>query len=405
MLRRINVGDDARWSPPGLRHQSTMIVSAGQTQTSSSTPASVCGDRVTRLKKQPFRNGSTFPATRGSFSSWASAFLYLVALHNAVSTTFKCAFTLMPMNVLDAVSVACRTFFAALTSHLYCRSYPDIVRFLSRDRKLDPGLHQELEESAAMRRKRLARLRTCWPLTASPLAVHQCVWLHRYGPLVYFRSQLYNLDPVALRMRPSVVAFSALVDFTAFNVAVLVPAFCMAHYVTMCDLLVLKGSRFRRLLKRATASPGGDGIKASTVRKLQTSYAALSRMRYVDTVLNIVVSVRSVQHTLAHFNAYSASGAYVHAAYLAAAFLLVSLSAANLVAQRRHLLHDMCRLVCAIGTAEDDELCNQVMLLQEDVANGQLAFTGWDCFDIDRPLILSVMGAVITYSVVLRQLT
>ncbi|KAH8032638.1 hypothetical protein HPB51_026091 [Rhipicephalus microplus] len=392
-----------------------MIVSAGQTQTSSSTPASVCGDRVTRLKS----NRSERKHVSGNkrfVLKLGVCFLYLVALHNAVSTTFKCAFTLMPMNVLDAVSVACRTFFAALTSHLYCRSYPDIVRFLSRDRKLDPGLHQELEESPAVRRKRWLAYGLVGAYGVA-LAVHQCVWLHRYGPLVYFRSQLYNLDPVALRMRPSVVAFSALVDFTAFNVAVLVPAFCMAHYVTMCDLLVLKVRRL--VLLKSYCVSGGDGIKASTVRKLQTSYAALKdavqfvdkNLRaavfiwYVDTVLNIVVSVRSVQHTLAHFNAYSASGAYVHAAYLAAAFLLVSLSAANLVAQRRHLLHDMCRLVCAIGTAEDDELCNQVMLLQEDVANGQLAFTGWDCFDIDRPLILSVMGAVITYSVVLRQLT
>ncbi|KAH6922399.1 hypothetical protein HPB50_013512 [Hyalomma asiaticum] len=217
------------------------------------------------------------------------------------------------------------------------------------------------------------------------MVVHQCVWLARYGPLVYFRSQLYNLDPVALRMRPSVVAFAAIVDFTAFNVAVLVPAFCMAHYVGICDLIVLK------LTSPAAPRP---------------SFTSAATRRYVDTVLNIVVGVRSVQHTLAHFNAYSASGAYVHAAYLSAAFLIVSLSAANLVAQRRHLLHDMCRLVCAVGTtAEDDELCNQVMLLQEDVANGQLAFTGWDCFDIDRPLILSVMGAVITYSVVLQQLT
>ncbi|KAL1420468.1 hypothetical protein MTO96_024291 [Rhipicephalus appendiculatus] len=373
-----------------------MVVSSGQTQTPSSSPASPCGDRVTRLRSN--RSGQKHVSSNKRFVlKLGVCFLYLVALQNAVSTTFKCAFTRIPMNVLDAVSVACRTFFAALTSHLYCRSYPDIVRFLSRDRKLDPGLYQELKESTAMRRKRWL----AYGLVAAygvAMAVHQCAWLYRYGPLVYFRSQLYNLDPVALRMRPSVVAFAALVDFTAFNVAVLVPAFCMAHYVTVCDLIVLKGSRFRSLLKGYCIS-GGDGIKVSTVRKLQSSYAALKdavqfvdkNLRaavfiwYVDTVLNIVVSVRSVQHTLAHFNAYSASGAYVHA--------------------RRHLLHDMCRLVCAIGTAEDDELCNQVMLLQEDVANGQLAFTGWDCFDIDRPLILSVMGAVITYSVVLQQLT
>ncbi|KAH7976245.1 hypothetical protein HPB52_010321 [Rhipicephalus sanguineus] len=348
-----------------------MIVSSCQTQTPSSTPASPCGDRVTRLRSNRSERKHV-SSNKSLVLKLGVCFLYLVALQNAVSTTFKCAFTRIPMNVLDAVSVACRTLFAALTSHLYCRSYPDIVRFLSRDRKLDPGLYQELKDSIVMRRKRwLAHgLAVAYGVA---MAVHQCAWLYRYGPLVYFRSQLYNLDPVALRMRPSVVAFAAIVDFTAFNVAVLVPAFCMAHYVTVCDLIVLKGSRFRGLLKGYCIS-GGDGIKVSTVRKLQASYASLKdavqfvdkNLRaavfiwYVDTVLNIVVSVRSVQHTLAHFNAYSAAGAYVHAAYLAAAFLLVSLSAANLVAQRRHLLHDMCRLVCAIGTAEDDELCNQV---------------------------------------------
>nr|XP_054924346.1 uncharacterized protein LOC126527472 isoform X1 [Dermacentor andersoni] len=125
---------------------------------------------------------------------------------------------------------------------------------------------------------------------------------------------------------------------------------------------------------QAYCASGCDGLKVSTVRKLQGSYAALWEAAqymdkklcaalfcwYVDTVLNIVVSVRAVYHTLSHYNAYSASGAYVHAAYLAVAFLLVSLSAANLVAQRRHLLQDMCRLVCTVGGAEDDELCNQV---------------------------------------------
>ncbi|XP_077496495.1 uncharacterized protein LOC144107377 [Amblyomma americanum] len=178
-----------------------------------------------------------------------------------------------------------------------------------------------------------------------------------------------------------------------------------------------QGDRFRSMLQ-ASCAVGSDGLKPSNVRKLHASYVALwdavqyvdKRLRsaiffwYVDTVLNIVVSVRAVQHTLAHFNPYAASGAYVHAAYLVLAFLLVSLSAASLVAQRRHLLRDLCRLVCAVD-AEDDDLCNQVMLLQEDIANGQMAFTGWNCFDIDRPFVLTVMGAVITYSVVLQQLT
>ncbi|XP_070397550.1 uncharacterized protein [Dermacentor albipictus] len=404
MLRRIKVGDDAFWSPP------ISII------TPPPASASSCCDRPTRLRSK--RSGQAHVSREKSLVlKLGVCFLYVVALHNVVSTTFKCASTRIPMNVLDAVSVACRTFFAALTSHLYYKSYPDVARFLSRDRKLDPGLHQSLKNSVAMRRKRWLALGLVAAYGAA-MAVHQCVWLYRYGPLVYFHSQLYGLDPVALRMRPSVVAFAAIVDFTAFNVAVLVPAFCMAHFVGICDLVVLKGNRFRHLLQAYCAS-GCDGLKVSTVRKLQGSYAALWEAAqymdkklcaalfcwYVDTVLNIVVSVRAVYHTLSHYNAYSASGAYVHAAYLAVAFLLVSLSAANLVAQRRHLLQDMCRLVCTVGGAEDDELCNQVMLLQEDVANGQLAFTGWNCFDIDRPFILSVMGAVITYSVVLQQLT
>ncbi|KAK8777566.1 hypothetical protein V5799_029090 [Amblyomma americanum] len=118
------------------------------------------------------------------------------------------------------------------------------------------------------------------------MTVHEVVWLYRYGPLVYFSSQLYGLDPIRLRVPPNMIAFAAILDFTAFNVTVLVPAVCIVHFVSVCDLIVLK-----------------------------------------------------------------------------------------------------------------------VMLLQEDIANGQMAFTGWNCFDIDRPFVLTVMGAVITYSVVLQQLT
>ncbi|KAH9364118.1 hypothetical protein HPB48_010501 [Haemaphysalis longicornis] len=249
------------------------------------------------------------------------------------------------------------------------------------------------------------------------MAIQQCVWLLAYGPVAYFRSQVYGLDPVALRLPSILVVLVAILDFTAYNLSVLVPAACIVHYVGICDLMVLKGERFRSALQCCSAL-GSDGLKAASVRKLQASYSALleavqyldERLRsaiffwYVDTVLNIVVSVRSVQHTLAHFNPYAAAGAYVHGAYLVTAFLLVSLSAANLVAQRRHIYRDMCRLVCGIG-ADDDNLCNQVMLLQEDISNGELAFTGWNCFVIDRPFILSVTGAVITYAVVLQQLT
>ncbi|KAH6922398.1 hypothetical protein HPB50_013511 [Hyalomma asiaticum] len=116
-----------------------MFLPSGHTQTPSSTPTSPRGgDRVTRLRCK--RSGKKHVSSNRSLVlKLGVCFLYLVALQNVVSTVFKCTYTRIPMNVLDAVSVACRTFFAALTSHLYCRAYPDVARFMSRDRKLDPG--------------------------------------------------------------------------------------------------------------------------------------------------------------------------------------------------------------------------------------------------------------------------
>ncbi|KAK8777569.1 hypothetical protein V5799_029088 [Amblyomma americanum] len=347
----------------------------------SPSPTSSHSDRVTRLRKTRHSEERTSFGEKSFLLKAGIAGLYAVAVHNVVSTVFKCASTVSPMYILDAVSVACRAFFAALTSHLYYRSYPDIARFLHRDRKLDPELYQARRNSRAMQCKRWLGLGLVAAYGAA-MTVHEVVWLYRYGPLVYFSSQLYGLDPIRLRVPPNMIAFAAILDFTAFNVTVLVPAVCIVHFVSVCDLIVLKGDRFRSMLQ-ASCAAGSDGLKPSNVRKLHASYVALwdavqyvdKRLRsaiffwYVDTVLNIVVSVRAVQHTLAHFNPYAASGAYVHAAYLVLAFLLVSLSAASLVAQRRHLLRDLCRLVCAVD-AEDDDLCNQACTVLDFFVKG-----------------------------------
>lgn len=121
-------------------------------------------------------------------------------------------------------------------------------------------------------------------------------------------------------------------------------------------------------------------------------------------VLNIIISTRAVQYTLSHFNVYAAAGIYVQTGYLCCMALLMSHSAANLVAQERDVQLDVCQLAFRMGAA-DEETCNQVMLLQEEVASCKVSFTGWSCFNIDRPFILTVIGAIITYSIVLQQLT
>ncbi|CAN7950463.1 unnamed protein product [Ixodes hexagonus] len=254
------------------------------------------------------------------------------------------------------------------------------------------------------------------------MLVHQVAWLSCYGAAAYIRTQVYGLDVARLRINWFLATVLAYLDFTAFHASVFVPAVCILKYVQVCDLVVLKANiirvqvkHFRSLVRMCARN---NGVQAGPVKRLHGIYTSLWNavqkldsqlslvvfLWYVDFVLNIIISVRIVQHTLSHFNPYSAAGAYVQALYLGLMFLLMSYTAANLIVDARHVDHDVCQLVCAM-TAVDEQTCNQVMLLQDEVANCKMAFTGWNCFNIDRSFILTVVGAIITYAVVLQQLT
>ncbi|CAN8025223.1 unnamed protein product [Ixodes persulcatus] len=350
------------------------------------------------------------PTSRSRWAKCGVVLLYVIGLHNLASSVVKCSSSRNPFEVLDAVSVACRTFFSAVTTHLFYRGYPCVATFLSLERGADLALsHQrqmKLKHGAA---------RGFVVAYGVAMMVHQVVWLSHYGAAAYIRTQVYSLDVSALEINGFLAAVLAYLDFTAFHASVFVPALCILQYVLVCDMVVLKVKHFRSLVRVCTKN---SDVQAGPVKRLHSIYTSLWNavqkldsqlslavfLWYVDLVLNIIISVRMVQHTLSQFNPYSAAGAYVQALYLGLMFLLMSYTAANLIVEVRHVDHDVCQLVCAL-TAIDGQTCNQVMLLQEEVANCRMAFTGWNCFNIDRSFILTVIGAIITYAVVLQQLT
>lgn len=106
---------------------------------------------------QPDPKPGPGPTSRSRWAKCGVVLLYVIGLHNLASSVVKCSSSRNPFEVLDAVSVACRTFFSAVTTHLFYRGYPCVATFLSLERGADLALsHQvcrsRIRESTLKRR-------------------------------------------------------------------------------------------------------------------------------------------------------------------------------------------------------------------------------------------------------------
>ena len=85
-------------------------------------------------------------------------------------------------------------------------------------------------------------------------------------------------------------------------------------------------------------------------------------------------------------------------------FIVITLTAANVSLQCEKLL-PMAHKLAAKADMKDLTVLYQAKLMIAKMSNPVARLTGWSCFVLDRPFILTIIGTILTYSVVLMQMS
>ncbi|XP_064485167.1 uncharacterized protein LOC135397493 [Ornithodoros turicata] len=340
-------------------------------------------------------------------------FLYLSAIHNVSSAVVKCLYVHDAIALINTVSLSVRVICSTLTAHLFYAVYPAVANFFAKEQASDPELYKTNRRRLRTKTVVVSALVVGYGISTLLL---QSLKLQFLGLRAYFLEEIYFIDIENVAIGEAVLSLLAVLHFLAYDICNLfVPTACIVVYMRICDWCRLKVCQFRNIVQSCTRE---ESILPPHIQDLQERYSSLWNsiqdldhqfclavfLWYIDFVLNIIMKVRVLYYTGTDFNVFYALSVYVQLAYIGFVFLLISVSASNIVVEARHINYDICQLVCRLPTG-DWHTCNQIMLLQEEIASCKLAFTGWNCFNVDRSFILAVIGAIVTYAVVLQQLT
>ncbi|XP_074599198.1 uncharacterized protein LOC141853682 [Brevipalpus obovatus] len=85
-------------------------------------------------------------------------------------------------------------------------------------------------------------------------------------------------------------------------------------------------------------------------------------------------------------------------------FIVITLTASNVSLQCERLL-PMAHKLAAKADMKDLTVLYQAKLMIAKMSHPVARLTGWNCFVLDRPFILTIIGTILTYSVVLMQMS
>ncbi|KAL1420466.1 hypothetical protein MTO96_024289 [Rhipicephalus appendiculatus] len=231
----------------------------------------------------------------------------------------------------------------------------------------------------------------------------------------YFDKCFYGINLASAGIPNGPAILIGLIEWDSYNVLVTGSPVLMTNYIYLCDYLRAQMLSFRAAERVVLDSGPLDVTKFERIRtmctrlidverRLDSLFAPAVLLWFIDLLVNIVLPIRTLINGIASFTLANVMSFFIEVIYSVSFFMILSFSLAQVDKEYKEIEEETFRLRNSVPT-EDWQLCQQVTLLESGINSSKFTLTGWGLFEVDRSFILTIVGAVATYTVVLIQLT
>ncbi|XP_064486756.1 uncharacterized protein LOC135399041 [Ornithodoros turicata] len=339
-------------------------------------------------------------------------YMYVYMIHIAANAVAGSIHTKSMMYLIETMTHTLRIIVATVTT-TYSLVKRDSIDRIAKDLQSFEG--PVPEELLAKSRRKLKYLRLSALLYCVLLIVTTALFFVLVPAQKYFDKNFYRIDLESAGISMIWAILIGLVEWNSYNCIATATPLLIASYVVLCDNLRIQMLDFRAFQRAALESGpmtveklGKIQVKCANLldmeRRLEALFAPAVSLWIGDLLVNIVLPIRTLVNGIASFTVANVMSFFIEVVYSVCFFLILSFSLADIEDEYREIEEELFRLRNAVPV-DDWQLCQQVILLQSGITSSTFTLTGWGLFEVDRSFILTIVGAVATYTVILVQLT
>ncbi|KAH9364116.1 hypothetical protein HPB48_010503 [Haemaphysalis longicornis] len=352
---------------------------------------------------------------KNTISSWILlklALMYVYSIHivsNAIAGSIR---TSSLAYIIETLTYTVRSLVSTITTTYAVTKRAEISGIadeLATFEGLEPA---EFLRKAAAKRRYLRFSVACYSLL---LIATTCLFFVLVPAQKYFDKCFYGINLVSAGIPNGAAILIGMIEWNSYNLIVTGSPLLMTEYMYLCDRLRAQMLSFR-VAERAVLDSGPlDNAKFQKVRNLCTRLIDVERrldsmfspvvlLWFIDLLVNIVLPIRTLINGIASFTIANVMSFFIEVVYSVSFFMTFSFSLAQVDKEYKELEEETFRLRNAVPV-DDWQLCQQVSLLESGINASRFTLSAWGLFEVDRSFILTIAGAVATYTVVLIQLT
>ncbi|KAL1420467.1 hypothetical protein MTO96_024290 [Rhipicephalus appendiculatus] len=353
---------------------------------------------------RPLESGPVGFLQKISFLKWPISLLaYAYTIHTVINVGLTFMRIHNMMKVLDIVSFVTRSFFAALNLQLAFEISAPSKRLLQRLSLADGG-------DTRSRCFTWGSLLKAFVFGYLVLEIAISTDFVLNGDISeYCRDFLYGTNATTANVTIEGIEAAVFFNLTFFDILTIIPGLLMSDYVTASLNVKARIQNFKDVVSRNVKKglTQSQDVKRyqdmsyevwKDMKRIDNIYSTLVFLWFLDIIINLVLSVRSLAKGV------SSRQSALDSAYYIVIFLVLSLSASSVDIEAKELLQEVKQLRSTID-GNDWQSSGQVLLLETGMQTSRLVLTSGHFCVIDRPFILGVVGAIATYTILLVQLT
>ncbi|XP_050030808.1 uncharacterized protein [Dermacentor andersoni] len=364
---------------------------------------------------KPEREWKGKAAKKSDPSPWVIlklTFMYIYSIHivsNAIAGSIR---TSSLSYIIETLTYTVRSLVSTITTTYFVVKASELSGITDELTQFEGVQPTKFLERAASKRRYLRFSIVCY----SCLLIAMTVLFFVLVPAQkYFDKCFYGIDLASAGIPNGPAILIGLIEWDSYNVLVTGSPVLMTNYIYLCDYLRAQMLIFRASVRAVLDSGPLDVAKFEKVRtmctrlidverRLDSLFAPVVLLWFVDLLVNIVLPIRTLINGIASFTLANVMSFFIEVIYSVSFFMILSFSLAQVDKEYKEIEEETFRLRTSVAT-EDWQLCQQVTLLESNINSSKFTLTGWGLFEVDRSFILTIVGAVATYTVVLIQLT
>ncbi|XP_037272945.2 uncharacterized protein LOC119164846 [Rhipicephalus microplus] len=364
---------------------------------------------------KPEREWNSKAEKKSSPSPWIIlklALMYIYSVHivsNAIAGSIR---TSSLSYIIETLTYTTRSLVSTITTTYFVVKASELKLITDELTQFEGVRPTKLLDKAASKRRYLRFSIVCY----SCLLIAMTVLFFVLVPAQkYFDKCFYGIDLATAGISNGPAILIGLIEWDSYNILVTGSPVLMTNYIYLCDYLRGQMLSFRAAERAVLDSGPMDVTKFEKIRtmctrlidverRLDSLFAPAVLLWFVDLLVNIVLPIRTLINGIASFTIANVMSFFIEVIYSVSFFMILSFSLAQVDKEYKEIEEETFRLRNSVPT-EDWQLGQQVTLLESGINSSKFTLTGWGLFEVDRSFILTIVGAVATYTVVLIQLT